>query len=251
MHHRYTYYFIVIALVFVAACSGSGPSTAPTPVAEVVPSTNASASASGASASDSGSNAPDGDLTGSKTFVIIPAESRALYIVGEEFFGGALEKYGIPSGIQDTVGTTQAIQGQLNLNFDDLSSPVEDNYFEVDLSTLTSDQSLRDGWIRDNGPSFGQYPIATFVANSVTGAPTSYTEGEEVEFALTGDMTIREITQPVTFTVRASLQDNRLQGVATSSMLLTDFGIDPPSFANTLTVKDEFTIQVEFLAQAQ
>jgi polyisoprenoid-binding protein YceI len=249
MHRPYTYYFIAFALVFVAACSGSGPSTAPTPVAEVVPSTNASAS--GASASDSGSNAPDGDLTGSKTFVIIPAESRALYIVGEEFFGGALEKYGIPSGIQDTVGTTQAIQGQLNLNFDDLSSPLEDNYFEVDLSSLSSDQSLRDSWIRNNGPSFGQYPTATFVANAVTGAPTSYTEGVEVEFALAGDMTIREITQPVTFSVRASLQDNRLQGVATSSMLLTDFGIDPPSFANTLTVKDEFTIQVEFLAEAE
>ena len=30
---------------------------------------------------------------------------------------------------------------------------------------------------------------------------------------------------------------------------MTDLGIDPPNFANTLTVNDEFTILIEFVAK--
>ena len=47
------------------------------------------------------------------------------------------------------------------------------------------------GWIRENGPEFATYPTATFVAESLEGAPTSYTLGEEVTFKMLGQLTIR------------------------------------------------------------
>ena len=189
--------------------------------------------------------------TGIHTYVIVPEETTASYSVDEEFFGGALGKYGIPSGKQDTIGRTNAVTGQFQLNWDDLTSPLGDNSFTVDLSTLTSEQSLRDGWIRDNGPKFGEFPEAVFVAESLANAPTSYTLGDEVSFDLVGQLTIRGITQPATFAVTTTFQGDAITGVAIAALKMTDFGITPPDFANTLTVKDDFEAKLEFTAREQ
>ncbi len=189
--------------------------------------------------------------TGLRTYVIVPEESSASYQVNEEFFGLALGKYGIPEGLSDTVGTTQAIEGQFQLNWDDLNAPLGENTFTVDLSTLQSNQSLRDSWIRENGPEFGTYPTATFVAESLEGAPTSYTLGEEVNFQMVGQLTIRETTQPATFDITAKLEDGTVTGTATTALKMTDFGITPPDFANTLTVADDFVVNLEFTAREQ
>ncbi len=234
--------FIPVALLVltVAAC---GPSaSAPTPTS--APEQPAAAPTAAAPA--------DASLpTGVHTYVIVPEETTASYSVDEEFFGGALGKYGIPSGKQDTIGRTNAVSGQFQLNWDDLTAPLGDNSFTVDLSTLTSDQSLRDGWIRDNGPKFSESPEATFVADSLANAPTSYAPGDEVSFDLVGQLTIRGITHPATFAVTATYQDNSITGVAVAALKMTDFGIIPPDFANTLTVKDDFEAKLEFTAREQ
>ena len=181
----------------------------------------------------------------------MPEESEASYQVEEEFFGLALGKYGIPEGLSDTVGRTSSIEGQFELNWDDLSAPLGENTFTVDLSTLESNQGLRDSWIRENGPEFATYPDAIFVAESLEGAPTSYTPGEEVSFKMVGQLTIRETTQPATFDITAKLEDGTVTGVATTALKMTDFGITPPDFANTLTVADDFRVELAFTAREQ
>jgi polyisoprenoid-binding protein YceI len=218
-----------------AATEEAPPTEAPTP------------ESSGTAAQDTSADAP----SGIRVFVIVPEESTASYIADEEFLGGALAKYGIAAGAQDTVGSTQAIQGQFALNWDDLSTPLGENQFTVDLSTLTSDQRLRDGWLRDNGPEFATFPTATFVAERLENASATYTEGEEVTFQMVGQLTVRETAQPTTFDVTAALSGDTVTGVAETTILLTDFGIEPPDFANTLTVKNEMQIRVEFTAREQ
>ena len=73
-------------------------------------------------------------------------------------------------------------------------------------------------------------------------------DGEEVAFELAGDLTIRDITRPATFEVVAVVDGNTLSGTATATLLLSDFGIEPPDFANTLRVEDEFQARVDFVA---
>jgi polyisoprenoid-binding protein YceI len=172
-------------------------------------------------------------------------------VVDEEFFADALTKYGIAVGAVNTIGSTQEIAGQLQLNLDDLSAPIGENRFTVQVNTLSSDQSLRDGWIKENGPRFNSYPLAEFVATGVEGAPASYTEGQEVQFQMPGNLTVRGITQPATFDVTAKLQDGTINGTATARLLMSDFGIEPPNFLNTLKVGDEFELQVEIAAREQ
>lgn len=193
--------------------------------------------------------AAEGSLSGLHTYTIVPSASNAAYLVDEEFFAGALAKLGIEAGLADVVGRTQEFEGQFNINFDNLSSLEGTNQFTVKLNTLTTDQSRRDNWIRTNGPQFNNYPLAEFTATGLEGSPESYTEGEEVQFKLVGDLTIREVTQPVIFDVTAKVEGNTVTGVATADLKMTDFGIEPPNFANTLSVANEFQVRVEFTAQ--
>jgi polyisoprenoid-binding protein YceI len=194
---------------------------------------------------------PGRPVSGLRTFVVVPEASRASYLVDEEFFGGALAKLGIPAGLAKVVGSTQAIEGRLQLNLDDLSAPLGENIFTVRINTLTTDREDRDQWIRENGPRLDSFPIATFVAKAIEGAPATYNEGEEVSFKLSGDLTIRNITRPVTFDVRASLNGDTLTGVATTRLLMSDFGIEQLSFANTLTVADEFGLEIHITAKEE
>ncbi|PWH19592.1 MAG: hypothetical protein DDG59_02590 [Anaerolineae bacterium] len=196
-------------------------------------------------------SAPTASNPNYRTFVVVPEQSRAAYIVDEEFFSAALNKLGIPPGKVKVTGSTQAIEGFIQLNLADLSAPLGENRFTVRINTLTTDRDDRDQWIREKGPRLNDYPLATFIATAISDAPASYTEGEEVRFKLIGNLTIREVTKTVTFDVTASLSGDTLRGVATTRLLMSDFGIEPPSFANTLTVADEFELQIQITARQQ
>ena len=233
-----------------AACGGSQPAAAPEAAAPEAAAPKAAVTETEATAVEAEATAAEAAaVSGQRTFVIVPEESTAIYLVDEEFFGGALDKLGIAAGTADVVGSTQQIAGQLQLNLDDLSAALGENRFTVQMNTLSTGEDRRDSWIREDGPRFNDYPEARFVATAINGAPASYTEGQEVTFQLVGDLTVRDVTQQVTFDVNASLTGDTLAGTAATRLKMSDFGIEPPNFANTLTVADEFGIEVRFVAK--
>lgn len=182
-----------------------------------------------------------------RTFVIDPARSSASYLVDEEFFADALAKFNIQPGESDVVGSTNEISGELQINFGN-PELLESGTFVVNLVSLTTDQNRRDDYIRDNHLESNKFPEASFVLTSIAGLPETYTLGEAINFDLTGDLTIRDLTREVTFNTTATLENGVLSGVARLPLQMTDFGIEPPNFINTLTVANEFVIQVEFTA---
>ena len=249
-----TVFFMIIILtlsLLLAACGG-GSETAqnePQPEAEDLQ-VEIPLVAAGSEEENEGESEGEAESEGGmETYVIVPAESRASYLVDEEFLQDSLSKLGIEAGRQDVVGSTQVVEGQIQLNPQNLT--LGENRFMVDLSTLESNQDRRDNWIRENGPTFNRFPEAVFSATALSGMPETYTEGEEIQFQVEGDLTVHEVTVPVTFDARATLEDNTLAGVLTTNNLMSNFGIEPPSFVRTLTVADEFGIEVEFTAIKQ
>lgn len=232
---------LFLCLTILTACGGSSTTSAAT----AAPTTAATAAPAVASKSDAATTA------GLRTFVIVPEQSKASYLVDEEFFAGALAKLGINAGKAEVVGSTQAIAGQLQLDLANLAAALGDNNFTVQMNTLVTNQAPRDKWIREDGPNFNAHPVASFKATAIQGAPATYTEGAEVSFKLAGDLTVHEQTKPATFDVKAKLVGDTLTGVATTRLLMSGFGIEPPNFANTLTVADEFGIEVQFTAKEQ
>jgi polyisoprenoid-binding protein YceI len=185
--------------------------------------------------------------------VIVPEESKASYVADEEFFGGALAKYGIGAGKIQTVGATKAIEGRFQMDPADPTGPPGENTFTVRMDTFTTNQPIRDKWIRENGPRFNDYPVASFKATGIkaAAADAGVRAGDERTFKLSGDMTIRQITKPATFDVKARFSDDTFKGTATTRLQMSSFGIEQLDFYNTLTVADEFGIQVDFTARSE
>ena len=171
-----------------------------------------------------------------------PEQSSMQYFVEEEFFGQAVP-------FVTAIGQTRAVNGAVTLQIEGNTVRIESGTFEADISTLTSDRPRRDQAIRDRWLQSSRYPIATFVATDVLNVPVDADYGQDIRFQISGDMTIREVTNPLTWDMTARLDGDRLSGTATTFFYMKEYGFDPPDIAGILRVTDGVTVTVDFVAQ--
>ncbi|WP_324718024.1 YceI family protein [Carboxydochorda subterranea] len=193
-----------------------------------------------ASAPGSRGEASASSEAGYERFVIEPAESQALYRVGEVFLN--VNRPNV------AVGVTQAIRGEILIDPRRLANS-RLGTIQVDISQLTSDQPRRDQAIRERWLESARFPIAEFRVSSVEGLPDAYHEGVAVPVTLHGQLKIRTVERPVTFQGSFVLADNTLKGTARTTIRMTDFGFDPPSILGLLRAENEAEIQVEIVAR--
>ncbi len=177
---------------------------------------------------------------GSQPYTIAANQSYASYEVQEQFLSKPLPN--------EAIGKTSAIQGGLALQSKGTPT-ITALKVTVNLQTLTSDLSRRDDAIRGNWLQSSTYPLATFVVKTpqaTTSGP--YTNGQQVTFKLTGEMTVHNTTHPETFTVQGKLDGNTITGIAKSLVYMKDFGFSAPSIFGLLTVKDGVTVTFNFTA---
>lgn len=186
---------------------------------------------------------------GWRVYRIESESSKAAYIVDEELFADATRKYGLEIGKTVVVGVTQDLVGLIQIDLAQRS--IGGNRFVVFLPTLQTDQPLRDGWIRENALESDRFPLAILVGERLLGVPDSYSEGEESFFQLEGEMEIRGTTLATLWDVAASQSGSTIQGTMQTRLRMTELGFDPPNFANTLTVQDEFTVRIDFVAHEE
>lgn len=185
-----------------------------------------------------------------RTFQIVADASQASYTVEEEFFSGAVSRLGKQLGLFTTVGATDQIDGQITLDLSGSTPQVVGGEFVVDISSLTSDDQRRDRTIRERFLQSSTYPEARFTVTGAENLPANYQPGQSAQFRLLGDMTIHESTQPVAFDVTATLDGDTLTGTATTELLMTDFGFDPPEIGGLMKAENNFVVTVDFTAQA-
>ena len=175
-------------------------------------------------------------------FVVVPAESRAGYRAGEVFFGPN-NRFNI------AVGTTNAVRGEMWI---DRSDPRRTRVgtITVDISTLRSDQDLRDSGIRTRWLESSRFPMAEFTPTAITGLPDAYVPAQELFVQIAGDLRIRQVSRPVTFATTLKLDGAALTGVASTKILMTDFGFAPPSLLGILKADNQVTLEFHFTARA-
>lgn len=237
---------LVLISILLSGCSPSTPAATPTTVSPstALPSPTAtsmdaqtSPTAAQANATDAAAQ-PTGEVV---VFKIVPGESQASYEVGETFFNQN-NRFNV------AVGVTTAIQGEIEAN---LANPPASRIgpITIDVSQLRSDSSRRDNYIRNNALESARYPTATFVPTQIEGLPTSYVEGQDYTFRVTGNLTVRDVTREVTFDVTARLEGQTLSGTATTKILMSDFGIGPIDLVGVLRTEDEVKLTLRFVAR--
>jgi polyisoprenoid-binding protein YceI len=180
--------------------------------------------------------------TGLKTFEIVSAQTTASYSVYEDLIFENKPN-------NDAVGTTHAVTGSFKIRTG--TSPlVAGMNISVDLRTLQSDSSRRDNYIQQNTLETDMYPYATFVSVSTQGLPANYSDGQTVHFQLIGNLTMHGTTNKETFAVTGKVVGNTITGTATSTIYMTDFGIQPPNLANIAIAQNKVVITIAFTAKA-
>lgn len=145
----------------------------------------------------------------------------------------------------DAVGETRAITGAIELEADGRVVR-EASRFEVDLSALQSDSDRRDNFIRRRTLETETYPMAVFVPTEVRGLPWPVPTDDELEFEVVGEMTIRDVTRPITWQVTASADGGAFIGTARTRFTFGTFDLEIPRVASVLSIRDDIRLEYEF-----
>lgn len=218
---------------FAIGCATAEPTVAPT---NVPAPTNAPASTNEPAPT---TVAPTGGET--VTLTLVPGASTANYRVREQLAGQNLPG--------DAVGKTSDLSGQI-VGKTDGSILAADSKFVVNLATLQSDQSMRDGFIQRSVLNTAQFPNATFVPTAATGLPTTLPPTGEVSFQLTGDLTIRDVTKTVTWDATCQ-PTSATQGTchARTTFTFADFKLEQPRVPRVLSIADDIVLEVDVTLQ--
>jgi polyisoprenoid-binding protein YceI len=152
-------------------------------------------------------------------------------------FGYRVEE--VLAGVNTTaVGRSNEIEGMLTL--DGTTATVVD--ITVQVENITSDDSRRDNQFRGRIMNAAEFPTAEFRITE----PIDFgriPEGDEQVVAMaTGELTLRGVTNPVTFDVTAQTTGGRIGVLGSIPVVFEDYGIENPSFG-VVSTEDEGLVE--------
>ncbi len=158
-------------------------------------------------------------------------------------FGYRVEE--VLAGVDTTaVGRSNEIDGLLTI--DGTSATVVD--ITVQVENITSDESRRDGQFRGRIMNAAEFPTAEFRITEPIDFGQIPVGDEQITATATGELTLRGVTNEVTFDVTAQTTDGRIGVLGSIPVVFEDYGIDNPSFGVVSTEDDglvEFVLVFE------
>lgn len=151
----------------------------------------------------------------------IAAESEVGYRVEE-----------VINGLDKTAnGRTTAVTGSITID----GTSVSAGEFSVDMATMDSGESRRDGQFRGRIMAVDQFPTATFTLTAPIEFGEIPAEGGTVTAQATGDLTLHGVTKSVTFEVQATFKNGLIGVLGQIPVVFADYEIPNPSFASVTT----------------
>ena len=177
--------------------------------------------------------APQAAGAGESTWAIT-ADSQVGYRVKEILFGVDTEGVGRTNQVAGsiTIAGTQAVAGE----------------FVVDVASIESDDGRRDNQFRGRIMSTDEFPEAVFTLTEPIELGSEPAEGVEVATTATGELTLRGVTNPVTFEVTAEQQNGRIGVLGAIPIVFADYSIANPSISGITTEDNgllEFVLVLE------
>ena len=180
------------------------------------------------------------DAAALRTYQISSTDSTVTFALDEELMGQP----------KTVVGTTNQVAGEIAVNLADLST-AQVGVIQINARGLTTDNNMRTRTMQNRILETGEFEFITFTPTLVNGLPASAGVGESVSFTISGDLTIRDITQPVVFDVTATIvSETQQSGTATAIVNRGDFDLQIPSVPNVANVEEEVELTIEFIANA-
>ena len=199
---------------------------APTPTATPTP-------PAATPAAEAASARPEGELTGVWT----------LSDRGESFAGYRVREELATVGATTAAGRSSAITA--SLQFD--GSAITAVEVEVDMTQLRSDQSRRDGALRQQAIETNTYPTSSFALTEpipLDGVPV---EGETISVTAVGDLTLHGVTRQVEIPLEGQLTDGLVVVIASIEIVFADYDIEKPRAGIVISVEDRGIMEFQLV----
>jgi polyisoprenoid-binding protein YceI len=146
------------------------------------------------------------------------------YRVNEEYLG---------VGVRAAVGRTSAVTGTVTVDGD----RIESADLTADMRRVVSDQSRRDDTLRYRGIETDRYPTSRFTLSAPIALAARAGPAK-------GTLTLHGRRAPIDVTVRGQrVAGGRLELVGSAPIEFARFGIDPPSVAGIVSVRDHGVLE--------
>lgn len=155
-------------------------------------------------------------------------------------YDGTLDGVWVPNGTQlagyriaetlagqatEGVGRTDRVDGAFSI----VGTTITEADFSVDMASVKSDSSRRDGQYNSRLMETDTYPTAGFVLTQPIELGAEPAEGEAISVEAVGDLTLKDTTREVTFELEARRDGGTITVVATYEIVFADWGIEDPS----------------------
>lgn len=173
-------------------------------------------------------------------FQLVQAESQARFIIDEVLRGSPTTVVGVTDQVAAQIAIDPANPGATQLGS-----------VTVNVRTMATDNDMRNRAIKNFILNTNNYEFVTFQPTELVGLPETVTVGQPFTFQIVGDLTIRDVTQAVTFEATVTpVSETRIEGLATTVFPYRDFGLSIPDSPSVDTVADNVSLELEFVATA-
>lgn len=180
--------------------------------------------------------------------VAVPASSLQIFRLSQAESQASFTIYELLRGSpKDVVGITNQVAGEVAVDPDDLSR-TQIGEIRINARTLVTDDDRRNSAIRNRILFTDRYEYIIFQPIEIIGLSGQGTPGQTYTFQVSGDLTIKDVTQRVTFDVTLTVESaERLSGVATATILRSAFKLIVPDVPFVADVADEVRLKLQFV----
>jgi hypothetical protein len=232
--------FLLLILFLLVACSANDEATNQEKLSETS-STNSSTANNVESTTTS--EMVQLDAFEGTVYVIQKDKSRVGYLAPKQFLN---------SGLETVEGTTSEIIGEFTLELSECDQSdsclyITNLLIRVDISTLKSNNSIRDSAIKSQWLESKLFPEAVFKINELVIPNKNF--DSKVEDTIVGQLSIRDVELDTPFSITASLENEIIRISGFTEVDTTWFGFDAPTKFNAWEVLNPIGITVDLVAK--
>ncbi|MGE0601624.1 MAG: YceI family protein [Dehalococcoidia bacterium] len=138
------------------------------------------------------------------------------------------------------VGRTAGVTGSVSIADGKASAAT----ITADMTKLKSQESLRDGQLRNQGIEYSKFPTSTFELSAAE-IPSDLVDGKTVSLTLKGSLTLHGVTREIEMPVEVTLKNGVLVVVGETDVQFGDYSISKPTAAKVVGMEDHGVMEVQ------
>lgn len=190
--------------------------------------------------------ASDGSAATTPTTVGTAVDIDGSWIVtsgGDSFAGYRVREELVSIGFTEAAGRTADVEATLVIA-DGAVTAVD---VTVNMQTLESDDSRRDGRLTTQAIETSTFPTSTFSLTEPIALPSGAAAGEPFAATASGELTLHGVTRTIDLALEAQLVDGIVVVIGSTEILFEDYDIEKPTSMAVLSIEDQGVMEFQLL----